>query len=482
MLDKKSSKKIEFGKNFLIGSSIFFEKNEGKHGDLFSRSNWESMFHSNKKKFYNQIGPRSYDGLIENYDKYLEFLKDSNIKEINISLCWSMIFPSENKINDKVVEFYKNFFMDLKNLNIRPIISFINFDLPEWFVEKNAFFKKENLSYVIQYVDFIVKNYSEFFELAYTFDDPYRMMWKLEILEKQNPGVIATKQEYIDFMFNIFLFNAEVIKHVNSLNKKIKLGIKHKFIPFIFYGNKNINFNPESKLYKYNVFANFSLLDFCVRGCSEEFIDLVSKKLKLKINLTTNEMNTIKSNTINFLGLQYDGVCFLTNKENDFPIEIFEEFLYFSQNDEQNNYFYLDELFKIILIRYKNIPVIIHTIYKIERGNEDRDYDSKIIDDNKRIEHISKYLYHIHNKLDKLRILGFFYDSLYDSWNYFNTFRFSDGMIEIQNNSISKSIQPKNSFYWYKRLCNNRQFLDFSIKTSISKEVPLETKTKLLDL
>ncbi len=476
----EKSKKIEFGNNFLLGGSLFSENIDGKWNQLNSKSNWDSMFSINRKKFYNNIGPKSFSGMLENTDDYIEHIINSGIDNINISLSWSNLFPSENEVNIQIKEYYKKLFSELSKHKISFIISFINFDIPLWFIEKEGFFDKKNITYILSFVDFIIENYGDYFKLAYTFDDPFKMILKSDLLKKENPGNIVSKQEYIDLLSNLILFNSEIIKHIKNKNSDIKIGLKHNFIPFIFTGNKNINFNPDSKLYKYNIFVNFGILDYAIKGESSDLDNLVEKTLKLKVNLSDEERETIKNNTINFLGIKYKGVCFLTNKENKNPIEIFNEFLYFSNHDKEMDINYIDELSKIIKIKYKNIPNIFHTTFKSDI-EEIYDRENKIIDDVNRIEFISKTLSIIHKNIknNDLRTIGYFYENIFESWDYFNAFKYNNGLYGI--NSYDSKILFKSSLYWYKRLCTNRHFFDFSIKSSISKEVSIETRTKLLD-
>lgn len=476
----QNTKKIEFNNNFLIGGSLFSENIDGSWDKINSKSNWDSMFSSNRKKFYNNIGPKSFSGILENIDSYIEYIINSGINNINISLSWSNLFPNENEVNHYVLDYYKELFSRLHDNKISFIVSFINFDLPLWFIEKEGFFKKENIKYVLSFVEFIVNHFGSFFKLAYTFDDPIKMLLKYDLLKKENPGNITKKQEYINLITNIILFNSKISEFLKQKNKDIKTGIKLSFVPFIFSGNRNINFNPDSKLYKYNILINFGALDYVVKGSSDEFDNLVNKILKLKIDLSNEEREIIKEYTANFLGVKYSGVCFLTNKENNNQIEIFDEFLYFSSKDKEMDINYLDELFKIIKIKYKNIPSIFHTTFKSE-NEEIYDKENKIIDDIDRTEFISKTLSIINKNIknNDLRIMGYFYENIFDSWDYFDAFKYKNGL--YGKNIIDSKIINKSSSYWYKRLCTNKHFFDFSIKTSISKEVSIETKTKLLD-
>lgn len=476
----EKSKKIDFGNNFIFGASIFSENIEGKWAKINSKSNWDSMFSSSRKRFYNSMGPKSFSGSIENIDQYIESIIASEIKCVNISLSWANLFPNENEVNQYVCDYYHTLFRKLSSNKISFIISFINFDLPLWFIEKEGFFKKENIKYVISFVDFIVKTFGDYFKLAYSFDDPLKMLLKVDLLRKENPGNLVTRQEYIDLITNILLFNSRIISHIKSKNYNIKVGFKHAFIPFIFSGNKNINFNPNSKLYKYNTFINFGVLDYLIKGESEEFCNLITKTLKLKLNLTNEELETIKENTINFLGVKYEGICFLTNKENSNPIEMFGEFLYFSESDIKMNINYINELATIIKIKYKNIPNIFHTSFK-NSSQEIYDKENKLIDDIERVEYFSKTLSTLHNNIKNngLRTIGYFYEYLFDSWDYFNGFRYKNGLYGVD--VLKHNIMNKSSLFWYRRLNTNKHFFDFSIKNSMSKEVTLETKTKLLD-
>ncbi len=478
-------KKIQFPNNFIFGASIFSENIEGQSVDISSKSNWDVTFATNKRKFLGTMGPKSFSGMIENVDDYVNEIVSLGIKTIDISLSWSNLYIDEHTINKKVINYYDRLLSKLHEHKIQIILTFVKFDLPSWFTEKGGFLKKENYSYFEKYVQFVINSFGKYFSIAYLFDDPMYMMFKSDFYKKENTGFIARKQEYIDFILNITLCTSKTIEYIKAKNIPIKIGIKHNFIPFCFEGNKNINFNMNSKLYKYNYYVNFMIMDFLIKGESEEFND-INKKFGTTNSLSEEEMMLVNEFNVDFFGLNYRKICFLTNEKNQDPFELFNEFIYFSKDDstKQLDYAYVREIFQILSLKYKKIPFFFHSYYSSYKDETQlKNYESKRIEDVDRINFLAKLLNELNSCMEEfkqIRCLGFIYDNLFDGWSYFNTFNVKEGLVEVD---VIKKTKPfaKSSALWYKRLCANKHYYNFTVKQGISKEVILESKTKLID-
>ncbi len=480
-----TQKKIEFPNNFIFGASFFSENVDGQSVDISSTSNWDITFANAKRKFLGSIGPKGYSGMIENMDEYVDQIINLGIKIVDFSISWSNLFTDENTVNKKMVNYYERLFKKITDNKIQIILTFVKFDLPSWFTEKGGFLKKENYQYFENYVNYVINAFGKYFSISYLFDDPMFMMLKSDLYKKENSGFIARKQEYVDFILNIAWYTSKIIENVKAKNFPIKIGVKHAFIPFCFEGNKNINFNIHSKLYKYNYYVNFMLLDFLIQGSSEEF-DYFSRKFGTIMSLDVDELETVKKHSIDFLGINYKKICYLTNEKNNDAFELFNEFIYFSKDYEikDADINYVRELFQIITLKYKRIPFFFHSSYSFYKNETmNRNIESKRIEDTYRISFISNILCSLNasmNEFNNVKCLGFIYDNVFDSWCYFNTFNIKDGLIEIDPWKKQKTLS-KNSAFWYKRLCTNKHFYNFAVKPSFSKEVILESKTKLID-
>ncbi len=483
--NSQTQKKIEFSNNFIFGASFFSENVEGQSVDISSTSNWDLAFANNKRKFLGSVGPKGYSGMLENMDEYIDEIINLGIKTVDLSISWSNLFINEKTVNRKILSYYEKLFQKLTDNKIQIVLTFVKFDLPSWFTEKGGFLKKENYEHFEYYVNYVINAFGKYFSISYLFDDPMFIMLKSDLYKKENCGFIARKQEYVDFVLNIAWYTSKILENIKEKQIPIKVGVKHAFIPFCFDGNKNINFNPHSKLYKYNYYINFMLMDYLILGSSEEF-DYFSEKFGTTMSLTEEELETVKKYNIDFFGMNYKRICYLTNEKNQNVFELFNEFIYFSKEDEikDADFNYVRELFQIITLKYKRIPFFFHTNYSYYKDEVDnKNIESKRIEDNYRISFMSNMLCSLNNSMNEfnnVRCLGFIYDNIFDSWSYFNTFNIKDGLIEIDLLKKQKALS-KNSAFWYKRLCTNRHFYNFTVKPSFSKEVVLESKTKLID-
>lgn len=73
-----------------------------------------------------------------------------------ISIEWSRIEPEEGKFDMKEIEHYQKVLKALSDRNIVPFVTLWHFTLPQWFVERGGFLKKENITFFVRYCEFVI--------------------------------------------------------------------------------------------------------------------------------------------------------------------------------------------------------------------------------------------------------------------------------------------------------------------------------------
>lgn len=73
-----------------------------------------------------------------------------------LSIEWSRIEPEEGKFDLAEIAHYKKVLESMHQHNLVPFITLWHFTLPQWFVKKGGFTKKENVGFFVRYCEFVV--------------------------------------------------------------------------------------------------------------------------------------------------------------------------------------------------------------------------------------------------------------------------------------------------------------------------------------
>jgi beta-glucosidase len=101
--------------------------------------------------------PANYvsDTGVEHFTRYKEdfkILKALNFNSFRCGIEWSRIEPQEGVWDEEVIDHYRRYFRELKNLGIEPFVNIWHWTNPVWFEEKGAFTKSVNLPYFERFV------------------------------------------------------------------------------------------------------------------------------------------------------------------------------------------------------------------------------------------------------------------------------------------------------------------------------------------
>jgi|GEM_PF-946305 len=100
-----------------------------------------------------------FTDILTNPDSFIQLLKESGATAYRFSIERSVIEPEEGEINREAINLYKTFVHKLKEAGIEPYMTLCHFVHPNWFLEKGAFEKEENISNFVDYSIFIMKEF-----------------------------------------------------------------------------------------------------------------------------------------------------------------------------------------------------------------------------------------------------------------------------------------------------------------------------------
>lgn len=180
---KEENLKLELPTNFLYGASMSAHQVEGNN----TNSDW---WQAETLNYVAKSGCAA-----DHYNLYAQdfnIAKQLNLNAIRISIEWSRIEPKEGYFNYDEIEHYKAVLLNLKEKQLKSMVTLHHFTLPAWFANKGGFAKSKNLHYFARYVKLIVEELGVNIDYWNTVNEPevYTVMSSLKGVWppfKQNP-------------------------------------------------------------------------------------------------------------------------------------------------------------------------------------------------------------------------------------------------------------------------------------------------------
>lgn len=453
---------IKFPEKFYFGSAISATQSESSfEGDGKGKDVWDYYYEIDPYKFHNKVF--SCTDIYKNYKEDIKLLKETGHNSYRTSISWSRLMPDGYTVNEKAVDFYKDYFKLLKESGIKTMICLYHFDTPMELQKKGGFLNKEVVEAYRLYAKKCFELFSEYVDIFFTFNEPIVTVECGYLLQYHYPLEVDPKKA-VQVAYNIALANALAVKeYKDKYNGKI--GIILNLTPAYPRSNneKDVKAGRIAEL-----FANKSFLDPAVRGeYDKELIEII-KEHNLMPEYTKEELDIIKENTVNFLGVNYYHPHRVKCKEHEpnkdgifMPNYYYDEFE--MPGRRMNIYrgweIYPKGIYDIavnIRDNYGNIEWMI-TENGMGVENEERFRKDGIIEDDYRIEFFKEHLEWLHKGIEEgSNCIGYHVWTFIDCWSWMNSYKNRYGLVELDLETKERRI--KKSGRWFKELLENRGF------------------------
>lgn len=455
---------IKFPEKFLWGSSISAEQSEGRFlNDGKDLTVWDKFYEEEPYKFFDEIGPNKTTSIYEKYKDDMKLLKETGHTVYRTSISWARLLPN-GKLNDKAVKFYRDYFELLIKNNIVPFVNLYHFDTPLYLQEKGGFLNKEVVEEYRKYAKLCFELFGDIIKNWTTFNEPIVTV-ECSYLKQYHYPLEVDSQKATQAAFNICLASAKAINEFKKIVKDGQIGIILNLTPA--YPRSNNKYDLDAARIA-ELFANKSFLDPSIKGVyPEELIEII-KKHNLLPEYNKEELDIIKNNTVDFLGVNYYQplrVCAKEHMPNDnapFMPEYYYDY-YVMPGRKMNPYrgweIYPKGLYDIgknIKENYGNIKW-----YVMENGmgveNEERFRKNGIIEDDYRIEFMKDHLRYLHKAIEEgSNCKGYLVWTFIDCWSWMNAYKNRYGLVELNYETQERII--KKSGRWFKNLSENNGF------------------------
>lgn len=461
--------KVQFPENFWWGSAASGPQTEGRvAGDGKGENIFDYWYAKEPEKFFDQVGPDKASEVYLNYKEDVQLMVETGHNSFRTSIQWSRLIPDgTGAVNPKAVSFYNDYFDELINNGIEPFVNLYHFDMPMALQEKGGWLQRETVEAYARYAKTCFDLFGDKVKKWFTHNEPIvpveaGYLYQLHYPEESN------MKHAIQVGFNEALASALAIKAYHESGQTGQIGIILNLTPS--YPRDSNNPEDVRAAEIADAFFNRSFLDPAVKGIFPEELVKIVKELDMVPEMQASDLDIIKNNTVDLLGVNYYQPRRIKAKE--MPVDPAAEPMpenYFDVYDmpgkKMNPYrgweIYEKGIYDILINlrdNYGNLPCFIS-----ENGmgveNERRFLgEDGMIHDDYRIEFVSEHLKYVHQAIQEgANCLGYHMWTCMDNWSWTNAYKNRYGFISVDlENDRKRSI--KKSGYWFKQVSDNNGF------------------------
>jgi 6-phospho-beta-glucosidase len=462
--------KLKFPEKFWWGSATSGPQSEGrfnkKHDSVF-----DHWFDIEPEVFFDGVGPNVASNFYNSHKEDLELVKEIGLNSFRTSIQWTRLIKDfeTGEVDEDGVRFYNAVIDECIENKMIPVMNLHHFDLPVELYDQYSGWESKHV------VDLFVVFAKKCFELFgdrvkhwTTFNEPMVVVEGEYLYQFHYPKLVDGKKA-VQVMYNLNLASAKVIEAFRAMgcNKDGgQIGIVLNLTPAYARSNSEEDMKASKIADSY---FNTSFLDPAVKGYFPEILVEILEKDNVIWESTEEELEIIKNNTIDFLGVNYYQPRRVKAKESEFdnsngwmPDKYFDN--YEMPGRRMNPYrgweIYPQCMYDIgINIRdnYNNIPWYISENGMGVEGEEKYINAEGTIEDDYRIDFYKEHLAYLHKGISEgSNCFGYHTWTPIDCWSWANAYKNRYGFIAVDLATQKKTI--KKSGRWIKEVAENNGF------------------------
>ncbi|PJI07176.1 MULTISPECIES: glycoside hydrolase family 1 protein [Clostridium] len=461
--------KYEFPKNFWWGAATSGPQSEGRFNKEH-KSVFDYWYDTEPEAFFNRVGPNVASNFYNSYKEDLAMMKSIGFNSFRTSIQWTRLIKDFETFEpcEDGIRFYNDVIDECIKLGMTPIINLHHFDLPVELYEKYGGWESKH---VVELFNGFANKCFELFshKVKYwtTFNEPIVVV-EGQYLEQFHYPKLVDGKKAVQVAYNLNLASAKAIKTFKEggYNKDGgKIGTILNLTPS--YARSEEKEDVKAANFA-DMFYNRMFLDTAVKGKFPlELVEML-KNDNVIWESSDDEIDIIKNNTVDFLGINYYQPRRIKKREEPYaengwkPDKYFEN--YIMPNRRINPYrgweIYPEAMYDIAInIRdnYNNIPWYVSENGMGVEGEEKFKNRYGTIEDDYRIDFIKEHLAFLNKGIKKgSKCFGYHLWTPIDCWSWSNAYKNRYGFIELDLATQRKTI--KKSGHWFKSLTENGGF------------------------
>lgn len=455
---------ISFPKHFWWGSAASATQTEGTQ-NIDDQTNWDYWYQQEPNRFFDQVGPDVTSNFYYTYKDDIQLMKATGHNSFRLSISWTRLINQETgDVNEAAIDFYNKVIDELISNDIEPFVNLYHFDMPLKQQEQGGFESKVVVKHYLDYAQTCFELFGDRVTKWFTFNEPIVPVEGGYFYNFHYPDVNDAKRG-IQFAFHTILANAKVIELFKSRGYQGEIGIILNLTPSYPRSNNHADVRAAEIA---DLFFNRSFLDPVTKGEFPSGLIEILEQHDLLPEYEAKDLQVIKQNTIDLLGVNYYQPRRIKAKDNlPNPNAPFKPEYYFDNYEmpgrKMNPYrgweIYPKGIYDIMINLKQNYSNIKSFISENGMGveNEQRFLKDGRIEDDYRIRFLQDHLYWLHRALDEgANCHGYHMWTFMDNWSWMNAYKNRYGFISVDLENQKRTI--KKSGYWFKALAETNQF------------------------
>ena len=457
-------KTLKFPEGFWWGAASSGPQTEGWYGKRHENV-MDRWYRVKRGDFFDGVGPDVASDFCHKYPEDFKLFKEIGLNSYRTSIQWTRLIKDleTGEPDPEGVKFYRDLIRTAKENGIELVLNLHHFDLPAELLDKYGGWESKH---VVDLYEKFARTAFELFgdDVKYwtTFNEPMVIPEAGYLYGFHYPNYSGKGKEAVQVMYNISLASAKAIKAYREMKKDGEIGMIMNLTPAY---PRSDSMEDQEAAHFADDFFNRSFLDPAVKGTYPETLVSVLKKDGVLPEYTEEELELIRDNTVDFLGVNYyhpkrvraadpGEERFKTWMPDKYAIEwewpearinpyrgweIYPKAIYDIAKNVQDN--------------YGNIKWFVSENGMGVEGEEKYRKEDGSIEDDYRIEFYKEHLEQLHKAIEEgSNCFGYHPWAAEDCWSWNNAYKNRYGFIAIDLNDQSRTI--KKSGRWYREVAD----------------------------
>ncbi|MCP3738170.1 glycoside hydrolase family 1 protein [Rossellomorea sp. BNER] len=457
-----------FPEGFWWGSSASATQTEGAAGvDGKGKNIWDHWYEIEPNRFFNDVGPEKTSQFYYKYKEDIRLMKEIGHNSFRMSISWARLIPNgTGEVNSKAIEFYNNVINELIANDIEPFVNLFHFDMPYELQKIGGWTNREVVDAYENYARACFELFGDRVKKWFTHNEPIVPVEGGYLYDFHYPNEVNFGKA-VQVAFNTILSSAKAIKAYKEMGQDGKVGIILNLTPS--YPRSQHPADLKASVIADAIF-NRSFLDPSVKGEFPEELVGILKEEGFMPEYKNGDLDIIKNNTVELLGVNYYQPRRVKAKENlpnpeapFLPERYFDNYMMPGRkmNPHRGWEIYEKGVYDILVNlkeNYGNIECFISENGMGVEGEEKFRDEKGIIQDDYRIEFIQEHLKWVHKAIQEgSNVKGYHLWTFMDNWSWSNAYKNRYGFVSV-NLDKNGERTIKKSGQWFKTVSEKNGF------------------------
>lgn len=460
--------KYQFPDNFLWGAAASGPQTEGETNKP-NRNVWDSWFDEEPDRFYGHYSPKIACDTYNRYSEDVKLMNDIGLNSFRTSIQWTRLIEDleTNTVNEDAVRFYRDYFEQMINAGVKPVINLYHFDMPTMLMEQYGGF--ESLHVVDLFVGYAKQCFELFGDIIETFtvfNEPIVPIEFGYFYDAHKPSIVDPKRG-IQAAYNTIIAQAKVVETYKNSELSGEIGTILNLTPAYPRSNHEADIKASHMC---DLIFNRSFMDPSVSGVFNSELNAELQKHDLLPMRIEGDKNLIANNTLDFVGLNYyvprrvKAPTYSANMEGPWmPEWYFENYqMPGARNNphRDNNEVYPKALYDIakdVQNNYGNIKWYLAEIGISITSEEKMMDDNGVVDDSFRTGLLKEHLVYLHKAIaEGSNCFGVHQWTFIDNWSWLNSHKRRYGFYYLDLETRERKM--KMHALWFKKIIEENGF------------------------